>query len=74
MGTGPYPQGLKEIQIGLPCSGNMTSTRLQPGHQGFGLTSVETSSVVSRVIALGLSFLTGQYMLVSKGFSGSDIQ
>lgn len=58
MGTGLYPQGLKEIQTGLPCSGNMNSTRLQPGSQGPGLTSMETSNAISWVTALGLSFLT----------------
>lgn len=39
MGTGLHPQGLKEIQVGLPWSGNMNSTRLQPCTQGSGLTS-----------------------------------
>ena len=58
MGTGLYPQGLKEIQTGLPRSGNMNSTRLQMGSQGSGLTSMETSNAISRVTGLGLSFLT----------------
>lgn len=49
MGTGLHPQGLKEIQVGLPWSGNMHSTRLQPCTQGFGLTSVETNSELAQL-------------------------
>lgn len=49
MGTGLHPQGLKEIQVGLPWSGNMNSTRLQLCTQGSGLTSVETSSELAQL-------------------------
>lgn len=41
MGTGLYPQGLKEIQIGLPRSGSTHGTRLQPDKQGSGLSCVK---------------------------------
>lgn len=68
MGTGLYPQGLKEIQIGLPCRGNMNSTRRQAGSQGSGLTSTETSNAISWVTALGLSCPTGNMRRLLKGF------
>lgn len=68
MGTGLYPQGLKEIQMGLPCSGNMNSTRRQAGSQGSGLTSTETSNAISWVTAPGLSFLRGNMRRLLKGF------